>query len=42
MTFHAREIQSYKELPQIWYHLQTKDRDEPRPAAACCASASSS
>jgi prolyl-tRNA synthetase len=30
-TFHARELQSYKELPQIWYHLQTKDRDEPRP-----------
>ena len=31
VTFHGREIQSYKELPQIWYHLQTKDRDEPRP-----------
>jgi len=31
VTFHAREIRSYKELPQIWYHLQTKDRDEPRP-----------
>src|SRR3954468_18010877 len=31
VTFHAREIQSYKELPQIWYHLQTKERDEPRP-----------
>jgi prolyl-tRNA synthetase len=30
-TFHAREIQSYRELPQAWYHLQTKDRDEPRP-----------
>jgi prolyl-tRNA synthetase len=30
-TVHARELQSYKELPQIWYHLQTKDRDEPRP-----------
>jgi prolyl-tRNA synthetase len=30
-TFHAREIRSYKELPQLWYHLQTKDRDEPRP-----------
>src|SRR2546423_1056366 len=29
--FHAREIQSYKELPQLWYHFQTKDRDEPRP-----------
>jgi prolyl-tRNA synthetase len=34
VTFHAREIQSYKELPQIWYHLQTKDRDEPRPRGA--------
>ncbi len=31
MTFHAREIQSYKELPQLWYHFSTKDRDEPRP-----------
>jgi prolyl-tRNA synthetase len=30
-TFHARELQSYKQLPQIWYHLQTKERDEPRP-----------
>jgi prolyl-tRNA synthetase len=30
-TFHAREIQSYKQLPQAWYHFQTKDRDEPRP-----------
>jgi prolyl-tRNA synthetase len=31
VAFHAREIQSYRALPQIWYHLQTKDRDEPRP-----------
>jgi prolyl-tRNA synthetase len=31
VTFHAREIQSYKELPQLWYHFQIKDRDEPRP-----------
>ena len=30
-TFHAREIQSYRELPQILYHFPTKDRDEPRP-----------
>jgi prolyl-tRNA synthetase len=30
-TFHAREIRSYKELPQIWYHFAVKDRDEPRP-----------
>ncbi len=29
-TFHASEIQSYRELPQILYHFQTKDRDEPR------------
>ncbi len=25
------EIRSYKELPQIWYQIQTKFRDEPRP-----------
>ena len=31
VTFHAREIQSYKQLPQLWYHFQTKDRNEPRP-----------
>src|SRR3954451_1723568 len=31
VAFHAREIQSYRALPQIWYHIQTKDRDEPRP-----------
>jgi prolyl-tRNA synthetase len=31
MTFHARELQSYKQLPQAWYHFSTKDRDEPRP-----------
>jgi prolyl-tRNA synthetase len=30
-AFHAREIQSYRDLPQVWYHFQTKDRDEPRP-----------
>jgi prolyl-tRNA synthetase len=30
-TFHAREIQSYRELPQILYHFSTKERDEPRP-----------
>ena len=32
-TFHARELQSYRQLPQSWYHFQTKDRDEPRPRA---------
>jgi prolyl-tRNA synthetase len=32
ITWHAaREIRSYRELPQIWYHQQTKERDEPRP-----------
>jgi prolyl-tRNA synthetase len=31
ITFHAREISSYRQLPQILYHFQTKDRDEPRP-----------
>jgi prolyl-tRNA synthetase len=30
-TFHAREISSYKQLPQLWYHFSVKDRDEPRP-----------
>jgi prolyl-tRNA synthetase len=30
-AFHAAEIQSYRQLPQILYHFQTKDRDEPRP-----------
>ena len=34
MTFHARDIQSYKELPQVWYHFSTKERDEPRPRGA--------
>jgi prolyl-tRNA synthetase len=29
----AGEISSYRELPQLWYHLQTKFRDEPRPKA---------
>jgi prolyl-tRNA synthetase len=31
VTFHAREIRSYRDLPQILYHFQTKVRDEPRP-----------
>jgi prolyl-tRNA synthetase len=30
-TFHAKELQSYKQLPQTWYHFGTKERDEPRP-----------
>src|SRR5437667_12483634 len=28
VTFHAREIRSYRELPQLWYHFQIKHRDE--------------
>jgi prolyl-tRNA synthetase len=31
VTFHAREIQSYRQLPQLLYHFSVKDRDEPRP-----------
>ncbi|HTW43935.1 MAG TPA: proline--tRNA ligase [Acidobacteriaceae bacterium] len=32
MTDIARkELRSYKQLPQIWYQIQTKYRDEPRP-----------
>jgi len=27
----ARELRSYKELPQIWYQIQLNSRDEPRP-----------
>ena len=27
----ASELTSYKQLPQMWYHIQTKFRDEPRP-----------
>jgi prolyl-tRNA synthetase len=26
-----KEVRSYKDLPQIWYQIQTKFRDEPRP-----------
>src|SRR6266540_2904316 len=34
VTFHvARDVRSYRELPLILYHLQTKERDEPRPRA---------
>jgi prolyl-tRNA synthetase len=32
MTWLARgELRSYKQLPQIWYQIQAKFRDEPRP-----------
>ena len=34
VTFHvANEVRSYRELPKILYHFQTKERDEPRPRA---------
>jgi len=34
LTWHvAREIRSYRDLPQILYHFQLKERDEPRPRA---------
>jgi prolyl-tRNA synthetase len=26
-----KELRSYKQLPQVWYQIQTKFRDEPRP-----------
>jgi prolyl-tRNA synthetase len=31
VTFHAKEIQSYRQLPQMLYHFSIKERDEPRP-----------
>lgn len=32
MTFHAKGVlTSYKDLPQIWYQIQTKFRNEARP-----------
>jgi prolyl-tRNA synthetase len=31
VTFHARELQSYRQLPQQLYHFSIKERDEPRP-----------
>jgi prolyl-tRNA synthetase len=34
LTTHvARDIRSYRELPKILYHVQVKERDEPRPRA---------
>ncbi len=34
VTFHvAREVRSYRDLPLMLFHLQTKERDEPRPRA---------
>ena len=32
LAFHiSRDLRSYRELPKILYHIQTKERDEPRP-----------
>ena len=34
LTFHiANEVRSYRDLPLLLYHIQTKERDEPRPRA---------
>ncbi|HYI19970.1 MAG TPA: aminoacyl--tRNA ligase-related protein, partial [Solirubrobacteraceae bacterium] len=34
VTMHvAQVVRSYRDLPQILYHFQTKERDEPRPRA---------
>jgi prolyl-tRNA synthetase len=34
VTFHvSRDVRSYRDLPLILYHIQTKERDEPRPRA---------
>jgi prolyl-tRNA synthetase len=33
ITMLAGELNSYRELPQMWYQFQTKLRDEPRPKA---------
>ncbi len=32
-AYTVAELSSYKQLPQIWYQIQTKFRDEPRPKA---------
>src|ERR671939_523021 len=31
VAFHARELLSYRQLPQMLYHFSIKERDEPRP-----------
>jgi prolyl-tRNA synthetase len=34
VTYHvAREVRSYRDLPLSVFHIQTKERDEPRPRA---------
>lgn len=30
-TIARNQLRSYKQLPQVWYQIQTKFRDEPRP-----------
>ena len=32
-THVSREVRSYRDLPKILYHIQVKERDEPRPRA---------
>jgi prolyl-tRNA synthetase len=32
-THVAQVVRSYRDLPQLLYHIQTKERDEPRPRA---------
>ena len=39
VTFHARELRSYRDLPKILYHFQTKEREEPAPAGRASARA---
>ncbi|MEA2430832.1 MAG: prolyl-tRNA synthetase [Thermoleophilaceae bacterium] len=35
ITFHiARDVRSYRDLPKMLYHFQTKERDEVRPRAS--------
>jgi prolyl-tRNA synthetase len=34
ITYHvARDVRSYRDLPLMLFHIQTKERDEPRPRA---------
>jgi prolyl-tRNA synthetase len=34
LTYHvARDVRSYRDLPLMLFHIQTKERDEPRPRA---------
>jgi prolyl-tRNA synthetase len=34
LAFHiSRDVRSYRDLPKLLYHFQTKERDEPRPRA---------